>query len=92
MNYLSNFPPCFLHSRQNRENYTSGEDPTAEQTVSSSDWTSVTRELFHWPRCDVEGRPEKKRHGLLPGRLMQSQSFIYIIRWGLLPLMQSMNE
>lgn len=38
MSYLSNFPPCFPHSRQNRSNYTGGKDPDAEYTEAAADW------------------------------------------------------
>lgn len=50
MKYLSKFPPCFPHSRQNRRNYTDGQDPTAEETVAATDWIGVICLLFHWLR------------------------------------------
>lgn len=41
MKYLSKFPPCFQDSRQNRRNYTEGQDPSAEETVAATDWIGV---------------------------------------------------
>lgn len=50
MSYLSNFPPCFPHSRQNSTKLHWWEGPTAAEPGAASHWTNNAFQHTHWLR------------------------------------------